>query len=153
MKCRKSTKTTPGAPKNDPKTTPKRPKKRSRTTRRQENRTKTISRPSWTPKGPISTVRAHPWGAIWEAKSAPKRNQKRCKNEAKIQESKKPIQDDRGPVLERSWAVLGASWADLDLKIVLSPMAALVFLKNHFFDVKTVRRQLWDQLWPTKAPK
>ena len=26
-------------------------------------------------------------------------------------------------------------------------------MKNHFFDVKTVRRRLWDQLWPTKAPK
>ena len=60
------------------------------------------------PTGPISTVRAHPWGAIWEAKSAPKRNQKQSKIEAKNQEAKKPIQDDLGPVLGRSWAVLGA---------------------------------------------
>ena len=57
-----------------------------------------------------------------------------------------PSWDDLGP----SWA---PSWADLDLKIVLSPRVALVFLKNHFFDVKTVRRRLWDQFWTTKAPK
>ena len=60
-------------------------------------------------------------------------------------------------ILDPSWGDLGPSWvpswADLDLKIVLSPSVALVFVKNHFFDVKTVRRRLWDQLWPTKAPK
>ena len=53
-------------------------------------------------------------------------------------------------ILEPSWGDLGPSWvpswADLDLKIVLSPSVALIFLKNDFFDVKTVRRRSWDQL-------
>ena len=50
----------------------------------------------------------------------------------------------------RSWAVLGA---------ILGPWkrskhyACRCFVKIHFFDVKTVRRRSWDQLWPTKAPK
>ena len=95
------------------------------------------------PPGPISLVRAHPGGVIWEAKSAPKRSQKRCKNEAIIQESKKPIQDDLGLVLGRSWVVLG---------VILGPWkrsrhyACRCFVKIHFFDVKTVGRRLWEQL-------
>ena len=31
--------------------------------------------------------------------------------------------------------------------------ACRCFVNIHFFDVKTVRRRSWDQLWPTKAPK
>ena len=91
---------------NGPMSTPKRPqdeprgpKKRTRTTRRQENRTKTISRRLGPPRTLHTPVCTHPWGTIWEAKSAPKRHQKRCKNEAKNQEAKKPIQDDLGPIL------------------------------------------------------
>ena len=153
MKCRKSTKTTPGAAKNDPKRSPRRPKKRSRTTRRKKDRTKTIFGPSWTAPGPICVAQPPPPGAIWEAKTAPKSIPKRSKIEAKNQDEKNRSKT----ILDPSWGDLGPSWvpswADLDLKIVLSPRAALVFLKNHFFDVKTVRRRLWDQLWPTKAPK
>ena len=150
MKCRKSTKTTPGAPKNDPKTTPRRPKKRSRTTRRKKDRTKTILGSPWIAQGPIFVRLARSQRPIWEAKTAPKRIRKRYKIEAKNQEVKKPIQDDLGPVLGRSWAVLGA---------LLGPWsrskhyACRCFVNIHFFDVKTVRRRLWDQLWPTKAPK
>ena len=79
------------------------------------------------PQGRPAQVRAPPLGAIWEAKSAPKRNQKRSKTETEIQESKKPMQVDLGLVLGRSWAVWGPSWADPILKIVLSPSVALVF--------------------------
>ena len=133
MNCRKSTKTTPGAPKNDPKTTPRRPKKRSRTTRRKKDRTKTILGPSWTAPGPISIAQPPPWGPIWEAKTAPKSIPKRSKIEVKNQESKKTIQDDLGPVLGRSWAVLGRH---------LGPKNA----PNH-------SKTALGQLWPIKAPK
>ena len=78
---------------------------------------------------------------------------KTMKTDTKNQDEKKQSKT----ILDPSWGDLGPSWApswaDLDLKIVLSPSVALVFLKNHFFDVKTVRRRLWDQLWPAKAPK
>ena len=146
-------------------------------------------------------------------KTAPKRNQKRCKNEAKNQESKKPIQDDLGPVLGRSWTVLAPprgrstaicaplgshlgrrigtktepktiqkrseksrgkktdprrSWTRLGAilgrlgchlgpawpsKSCSRPGWRSFFLKNHFFDVKTVRKRSWDQLWPIKVSK
>ena len=59
--------------------------------------------------------------------------------------------------MDPSWSDLGPSWvpswADLDLNIVLSPSVALNFWKNHLFDVKTVRRRLWDQLRRAKSPK
>ena len=149
MKCRKSTKTTPGAPKNDPKATPKRPKKRSRTTRRQENRTKTISRPSWTPKGPPnpripSPLRPHSGGQIG-TKTEPKTIQNRSET------SRVKKNDPR-----RSWTRLGAilgrfgapSWAKKRLKLIISNG----FVKNHFFEDKMVRRRFQDQLGPKKVP-
>jgi len=89
-------------------------------------------------------------GAIWEAKTAPKSIPKRSKIEVKNQESKKPIQDDLGPVLGRSWAVLGRH---LGPKNAPNHYKTYGFVDNRFFDVKTVRRRSWDQLWPTKAPK
>ena len=105
---------------NDPRSAPKRPEddQKSDPERQDDKRTelRQFQDRLRRPPGPISTVRPHPWGAIWEAKSAPKRNQKRCKNEAKIQEAKKPIQDDLGPVLGRSCAVLGAILGRLGLQ-------------------------------------
>ena len=161
MKCRKSTKTTPGAAKNDPKRSPRRPKttprgaqddQKSDPERQDEKRTE--PRRSWDRLGPPPRARpparAHPRGSIWEAKTAPKSIPKRSKIEAKNQEEKKPIQDDLGPVLGRSWAVLGRH---LGPKNVPNHYKTRGFVDNRFFDVKTVRRRLWDQLWPTKAPK
>ena len=105
------------------------------------------------PRGP-TLVWCHPWGAIWEAKTAPKSIPKRSKIEVKNQESKKPIQDDLGPVLGRSWAVLGAILGRLGPpNRALAQGGARFLLKKHFFDVKTIRRRSWDQLWPIKAPK
>ena len=68
----------------------------------------------------------------------------------KNQESKKTIQGDLGPVLGRSWAVLGRH---LGPKNVPNRYKTHGFVDNRFFDVKTVRRRLWDQHWPIKAPK
>ena len=135
-------------PQEEPKTT-----KKSRTTRRQENRTKTISRPSWIgPKGPNPRIRS-PLGCHLGGQIGTKTDKKDAKTKRKFKSQKNRSKT----ILDPSWSDLGPSWApswaDLDLKIVLSPRAGLVFLKNHFFDVKTVRRRLWDQLWPTKAPK
>ena len=90
------------------------------------------------PMGRVAPAQPPPRASIWEAKTAPKSIPKRSKIEAKNQEAKKPIQDDLGSVLGRSWVVLGA---------------CRCFANIHFFDVKTVRRRSWDQLWPTKAPK
>ena len=101
MKCRKSTKTTPGAPKNDLKTTPRRPKKRPRTTRRQENRTKTISRPSWTPPSGRSTAICAPLGVHFGGQIGTKTEPKTIQNRSEKSRGKKT--DPR-----RSWTRLGS---------------------------------------------
>ena len=153
MKCRKSTKTTPGAAKNDPKRSPRRPKKRSRTTRRKKDRTKTILGPSWTPPGPIPQVQTCPWGSIWEAKTAPKSIPKRSKIERKIKTKKKrskTILDPSWGDLEPSWV---PSWADLDPKIVLSPRAALVFQKSTFLQKSCLKTRLGPILGRFGSPK
>ena len=75
---------------------------------------------------------------------------KTIQNRSEKSRAKKTIQDDLGAFLGRSWVVWGA---------LLGPWkrskhyACRCFVNNHFFDVKTVRRRLWDQLWPIKAPK
>ena len=86
-------------------------------------------------------------------KTTPKLIRKRSKIEAKNQEEKRSIQDDLGPVLERSWAVWGAILGRLGPHFHAVAAVALVFLKNHFFEDKMVRRRSQDQLGPTKAPK
>ena len=86
-------------------------------------------------------------------KTTPKLIRKRSKIEAKNQEEKISIQDDLGPVLERSWAVWGAILGRLGPHFHAVAAVALVFLKNHFFEDKMVRRRSQDQLGPTKAPK
>ena len=57
----------------------------------------------------------------------------------------------------RSWirleAILGRFGTPSWEKKRLKPFVLNGFVKIHFFDVKTVRRRSWDQLWPTKAPK
>ena len=145
---------------NDPRSAQKRPQEEPKTTKKAIPNDKTKKGPNQDDLGTVLDrpradfqAQACPWGTIWEAKTAPKSIPKRSKIEAKNQDEKKRSKT----ILDPSWGDLGPSWvpswADLDLKIVLSPRVALVFLKNHFFDVKTVRRRLWDQLWPTKAPK
>ena len=154
LKCRKSTKTTP---RNTPKRRQNEPKRakeaipNDKTTREpnQDDFRTVLDRQ----KGPdhryLRTPRA-PFGR-------PNRHQNGTKNDAKTKLKFKSQKNQSKTILDSSWGDLGPSWvpswADLDLKIVLSPRAALVFLKTNFFDVKTVRRRLWDQLWPTKAPK
>ena len=104
----KDAKMVPGALQNGSKRSPRVSKQKTETRSHKKNRSKTIKRPPWASQGPNCLTLRRFRGPIWEAKSAPKRNQKRFKIEAKNQEAKKPIQDDLGPVLGRSWAVLGA---------------------------------------------
>ena len=143
----------------DPQSAQKRPQNDPKTTKKAIPNDKTKKGPNQDDLGTVlDPPRAESrsigvsWGSIWEAKTAPKSIRKRSKIEAKNQDEKNRSKT----ILDPSWGDLGPSWvpswADLDLEIVLSPSVALVFLKNHFFDVKTVRRRLWDQLWPTKAP-
>ena len=99
---------------------------------------------------PICPLSVRPRGSIWKAKTAPKSIPKRSKIEAKNQESTKT--DPR-----RSWirleAILGRLGCHLGALETLWHYACRCFVNIHFFDVKTVRRRSWDQLWPTKAPK
>ena len=83
---------------------------------------------------------------FWEPKSIPKTIQNRSEN------SRGKKTDPR-----RSWtrlgAILGRVGCHLGALETLWHYACRCFVKIHFFDVKTVRRRSWDQLWPTKAPK
>ena len=97
---------------NDPKCTPKRPQKRPKIEAKPQDEKRSETRRfqdrlGSAPRGP-TPVWWHPWGTIWEAKSAPKSIRKQSKSKRKFKRQKKPIQDDLGPVLGRSWAVLGA---------------------------------------------
>ena len=150
MKCRKNTKTARGAPKNDPKRSPRRPKNRSRTTRRKKNRTKTILGPSWAAPGSICVVKPPPPGCHLGGQNGTKIDPKTIKNRREKSRGEKT--DPR-----RSWirleAILGRLGCHLGALETLWHYACRCFVKIHFFDVKTVRRRSWDQLWPTKAPK
>ena len=130
-------KTTPGASKNDPKRSPRGPKKRSRTTRRQENRTKTISRPSWIgPKGPNPSLPS-PLGCHLGGQNGTKIDPKTIKNRS--EKSRRKKNDPR-----RSWTRLGAilgrfgapSWAKKRLK----PFILNGFVNINFFEQNEVSR-------------
>ena len=142
---------------NDPRSARKRPQEEPKTTKKSIPNDKTTKSPYQDdfktvlkpPRADLPTIRASLGGHLG-CQMAQKSIPKRSKIEAKNQEAKNLIQDDLGPVLGRSWAVLGA---------ILGPWkrsrhyACRCFVKTHFFDVKTVQRRSWDQLWPTKAPK
>ena len=154
MKCRKKHQ-------NDPRSAQKRPQEEPKTTKKAIPNDKTTREPNQDDfktvldpsQGRFPKFRRAPGGSF----GRPSRHQNGTKNDAKTQRKFKSQKNRSKTILDSSWGDLGPSWApswaDLGLKIVLSPRVALVFLKNHFFDVKTVRRRLWDQLWPTKASK
>ena len=108
----------------------------------------------WTQQGPARGQTYVPKGgqdgAQMGAKVCQNRTQNGSKSKTKTKTKKEALEDRHGAVLGRSWVVLGA---------VLGPQkpsrhyACRCFVNIHFFDVKTVRRRSWDQLWPTKAPK
>ena len=89
-------------------------------------------------------------GAHLVAQNGTKTDPKTIKNRSKKSRVKK--NDPR-----RSWARLGSILGRLGCHLgaleTLWHYACRCFVNIHFFDVKTVRRRLWDQLWLTKAPK
>ena len=146
MNCRKSTKTTPGAPKNDPKTTKKAiPNDKTKKGPNQDDLGTVLDRPR--ADCPSSGV---PLGDHFGGQNGTKIDPKTIKNRSKKSRGKKT--DPR-----RSWirlgAILGRLGCHLGALETLWHYACRCFVNIHFFDVKTVRRRSWDQLWPTKAPK
>ena len=101
------------------------------------------------PKGPDQQC-ARTLGAHFGGQNVTKIDPKTFKNRSEKSRVKKT--DPR-----RSWARLGAILGRLGCHLgaleTLWHYACRCFVKIHFFDVKTVRRRSWDQLWPTKAPK
>ena len=91
-----------------------------------------------------------PQGHHLGGQNGPKIDPKTIKNRSEKSRVKKT--DPR-----RSWirleAILGRLGCHLGALETLWHYACRCFVKIHFFDVKTVRRQSWDQLWPIKAPK
>ena len=83
------------------------------------------------------------------AQNGPKSIHKRSKIEAKNQEAKNRSKT----ILDPSWGDLGPSWVPSWGPGNALALRRRCFVNIHFFDVKTVRRWSWDQLWPTKAPK
>ena len=134
-------------PQNDPKTTKKAIPKDKTTREPNQDDFKTVLDPPKVPDHKYLRTPRAPFGR-------PDRHQNGTKNDPKskrkIKSQQKPIQDDLGPVLGRSWVVLGVI---LGLWNRSKHYACRCFVNIHFFDVKTIRRRSWDQLWPTKAPK
>ena len=147
----------PKRPPERPKTTPKRPQNGQKSDPERQDDKRTEPRRFQDRLGPVqgagASLSAHPRGSFGSqigTKAEPKRSQ----NEAKIQESTKT--DPRrswtqlGAILGRLEHHLGPTWTS---KLHSRPRWRSFFGKNHFFDVKTVRGRLWNQLWPTEAPK
>ena len=133
LKCRKSTKTTPTAPQNDPKTRPKRPQDGQKSDPERQDDKRIEPRRSWDRLGPpqgrsaqFSTVRAHPWGAILGAKTDPKTIQNRSEN------SRGEKTDPR-----RSWTRLGAILGRLGCSLgtveALQTLRLPMFRENSLF--------------------
>ena len=106
--------------------------------------------PSWIgPKGPNPRIPS-PLGSHLGGQNGTKIDPKTIKNRSEKSRVKKT--DPR-----RSWirleAILGRLGCHLGALETLWHYACRCFVNIHFFDVKTVRRRSWDQLWPTKAPK
>ena len=101
-------------------------------------------------RGGVPPVYPHPRGAIWDPKMAPKPIPKRSNIETKIEDETEATQDDLGAVLERSWVDLGPILGSILAK---KYWKTYYFVKNRFFEHKSVRRRFRDQLGPKKAPK
>ena len=97
----------PGVPLNGTKRSPRGAKKRTQTARRKKNRTKTIPRSSWTPKGSISITLLLPRGRHLGGRNGTNTHPKSSKSKQKTQ-IEKTFQDDLGPVSERSGPFWGA---------------------------------------------
>ena len=82
----------------------------------------------------------------WSQKSTPNRPKSKTKTMRKTSRSRRPSWSDLG-------GILGRSWATPISKIVLSPRAGLVFLKNHVFEKTGCQEATWVDLGPICRPK
>ena len=142
---------------NDPRSAQKRPQEEPKTTKKAIPNDKTKKGPNQDDLGTVldpqpadlHSSAASP-GAHLGGQNGTKIDPKTIKNRSEKSRRKKT--DPR-----RSWARLGAILGRLGCHLgaleTLWHYACRCFVKIHFFDVKTVRRRSWDQLWPTKAPK
>ena len=156
-----------GVPKNEPRRAqddPKRGQRRPKTTLRgtqeaqksdpeSQDEKRTEPRRSQDRLGPPRCRFAHYPCAPRVPFGRPKRHQNRSQNDKNRSEKSRVKKTDP----RRSWARLGAILGRLGCHLgaleTLWHYACRCFVNIHFFDVKTVRRRSWDQLWPTKAPK
>ena len=142
---------------NDPRSAQKRPQEEPKTTKKAIPNDKTTREPNQDdlgtvldrPGADLPTIHALR-GAHLGGQNGTKIDPKTIKNRSEKSRVKKT--DPR-----RSWirlgAILGRLGCHLGALETLWHYACRCFVNIHFFDVKTVRRRSWDQLWPTKAPK
>ena len=100
------------------------------------------------PRADLPSSAALP-GAHLGPQNDTKTDPKTMKNRSEKLRRKKATQDDLGPVLERSWVDLGPILGSILSK---NHWKTQCFVKNHFFEDKSVRRRFRDQLGPKKAP-
>jgi hypothetical protein len=142
---------------NDPRSAQKRPQNDPKTTKKAIPNDKTKKGPNQDDLGTILDrpradlhSSAAPPGCHLGGQNGTKIDPKTIKNRSEKSRVKKT--DPR-----RSWirleAILGRLGCHLGALETLWHYACRCFVNIHFFDVKTVRRRSWDQLWPTKAPK
>ena len=145
---------TPKRPPERPKTTPKRAQDDQRSDLERQDDKRTEPRRSQDHPGSAQGAQdpglVPPLGDHLGGQNGTKIDPKTIKNRSEKSTVKKT--DPR-----RSWIRLGAILGRLDYHLgaleTLWHYACRCFVNIHFFDVKTVRRRSWDQLWPTKAPK
>ena len=142
---------------NDPRSGQKRPQDEPKTTKKAIPNDKTKKGPNQDdlrtvldpPRADSHSIGAPP-GAHLGGQNGTKINPKTIKNRS--EKSRVNKIDPR-----RSWirleTILGRLGCHLGALETLWHYACRCFVNIHFFDLKTVRRRSWDQLWPTKAPK
>ena len=133
-------------PQNDPKTTKKLiPKDKTKKGPNQDDLGTILDRP----RADFRKIGALP-GLYLGAQNGTKTDPKTIKNRSEKSRGEKTD-------LRRFWirlgAILGRLGCHLGALETLWHYACRCFVNIHFFDVKTIRRRSWDQLWPTKAPK
>ena len=128
-----------------PKTTLRGSKKRTQTARRKKNQTKTVLAPTQGRLAQLSRPPRAPFGR-------PNRHQNRSQNDQKSKRNIKRQKNRSKTTLDPSWSDLRSFWSAILGEKTPEAVYLKGFVKNHFFEDKTVRRRFRDQLRPKKAP-
>ena len=143
----------PNKHQNDPRSAQKRPQNDQKSDPERQDEKRTEPRRSWDRLGPPRCRFAHYRCAPRSPFGRSKRHQNRSQNDQKSKRKIKTKKNDPSRSWIRLGAILGRLGCHRGALETLWHYAYRCFVKIHFFDVKTVRRRLWDQLWPNKAPK